>query len=64
MFMCEVMVGESEKCVQQSSSIKDTSYRDVKSKIRYESMMSYLNNSNVYVVYKSRRAYPLYLIKY
>ena len=64
MFMCEVMVGGSEKCVQQSSSIKDTSYRDVKSKIRYESMMSYLNNSNVYVVYKSRRAYPLYLIKY
>ncbi len=27
-------------------------------------MTDYLNNSNVFVVYKNKRAYPLYLIKY
>jgi hypothetical protein len=27
-------------------------------------MTDFLNNSNVFVVYKSKRAYPLYLIKY
>ena len=64
MFLCEVYVGQSEKCPQHSGAIKDTHYRDATKKVRYESMTDYLNNSNVYVVYKSRRAYPLYLIKY
>jgi hypothetical protein len=27
-------------------------------------MTDFLNNSNVFVVYKNRRAYPSYLIKY
>ena len=64
MFMCEVLVGDSEKCPGHSNNIKDTSFRDQANKIRYESMTDYLSGSNIYVVYKSRRAYPLYLIKY
>lgn len=64
MFLCEVYVGQSEKCPKHDGSIKDTSYRDTAKKIRYESMTDFLVNSNIYVVYKSRRAYPMYLIKY
>lgn len=64
MFLCEVLVGESQKCLQHNGAIKDTTYRDVNNKIKYESMTDFLQNSNIFVVYKSRRAYPLYLIKY
>lgn len=64
MFLCEVLVGESQKCPGHSGGIKDTAYKDPLNKIKYESMTDYLNNSNIFVVYKSRRAYPLYLIKY
>ena len=64
MFLCEVLVGESQKCPGHSGSIKDTGYKDPVNKIKYESMTDYLNNSNIFVVYKSRRAYPLYLIKF
>lgn len=64
MFLCEVLVGESQKCLQHNGAIKDTAYRDPTNKIKFESMTDFLNNSNIFVVYKSRRAYPLYLIKY
>jgi hypothetical protein len=64
MFLCEVYVGESQKCLKHDGAIKDTSFRDPTQKIRFESMTDFLANSNIYVVYKSRRAYPLYLIKY
>ena len=64
MFLCEVLVGDSQKCPGHNRSIKDTAYKDTANKIKYESMTDYLNNSNIFVVYKSRRAYPLYLIKY
>lgn len=64
MFLCEVLVGDSHKCPGHNGAIKDTAYKDPVNKIKYESMTDYLNNSNIFVVYKSRRAYPLYLIKY
>lgn len=64
MFLCEVLVGESEKCPGHNGQIKDTSLKNLQEKIKYESMTDFLNNSNIFVVYKSRRAYPLYLIKY
>ena len=64
MFLCEVLVGESEKCPGHSGSIKDTSFKNHQEKIKYESMTDFLNSSNIFVVYQSRRAYPLYLIKY
>lgn len=64
MFLCEVLVGESEKCAGHNGQIKDTKFKNMQEKIKYESMTDFLDNSNIYVVYKSRRAYPLYLIKY
>ena len=64
MFLCEVYVGQSEKCPGHNGAIKDTSFRDKDKKVRFESMTDFLNNSNIYVVYKSRRAYPSYLIRY
>jgi len=38
--------------------------KDPIKRIRYESMTDFLSGSNVFVVYKNRRAYPNYLIKY
>lgn len=35
MFLCEVYVGQSEKCRKHDGGIKDTSIRDVAKKIRY-----------------------------
>lgn len=64
MFLCEVITGDSEKCPMHAGDIRDTSYKDPVNKIKYESMTDYLEGSHIYVVYKSRRAYPLYLIKY
>jgi len=64
MFYCQVLVGESQKCVKQSNDYRDTEFKDPVNRIRYESMTAFLNNSNVFVVYKNRRAYPHYLIKY
>ena len=64
MFYCEVLVGDSQKCPNHSGAIKDTGYKNEAQQLRYESMTDFLDNSNVYVVYKGKRAYPLYLIKY
>lgn len=66
MLYCRVMVGQSQVMVQQdrSNDIKDTRYRDQKKKIKYESITSRYSNTDVYVVYKSRRAYPEYLIEF
>ena len=44
--------------------MKDTGYKDEEKKLRYESSTIYVNGSQIYAVYKNRRAYPLYLIKY
>ena len=35
MFLCEVYVGQSEKCKQHNGAIKDTSFRDTIKKIRF-----------------------------
>ena len=64
MFYCIVLVGESQKCGRHNSDIRDTDFKDTVKRIRYESMTDFLQGSNVYVVYKNRRAYPLYLIKF
>ena len=64
MFYCRVLVGDSEKCPGHNNNIRDTSFKNKAKGQRYESMTDFLSGSNVYVVYKNRRAYPLYLIKY
>lgn len=64
MFYCQVLVGESQKCPKHNGNIRDTEYKDAVKRIKYESMTDFLQGSNVFVVYKNRRAYPLYLIKY
>ena len=66
MFCCLVLVGDSETFNHQqlSKTIKDTNIKDTVKKIKYESNTAFLQGSNVYVVYKNRRAYPLYLITY
>jgi len=64
MFYCRVLVGESEKCPGHNNNIRDTSFKNQAKGLRYESMTDFLQGSNVFVVYKNRRAYPLYLIKY
>jgi len=64
MFYCRVLVGDSQKCAQHSGDYRDTEFKDPVNRIRYESMTDFLRGSNIFVVYKNRRAYPLYLIKY
>lgn len=64
MFYCRVLAGDSQKCPKLSGEYRDTDFKDTVNKIRYESMTEFLNGSNVFVVYKNRRAYPSYLIKY
>ena len=67
MFFCIVLVGDSQNIqnvTSASQSMRDTEFKDTKNKIRYESSTMFTNNSQIYTVYKNRRAYPLYLIKY
>ena len=64
MFYCRVLVGDSQKCQKHNGNIRDTEFKDQVKKIRYESMTDFLQGSNIFVVYKNRRAYPLYEIKY
>ena len=67
MFYCIVLVGESQNIPQltaDSRNMKDTDFKDKVNKIRYESSTMFTNGSQIYAVYKNRRAYPLYLIKY
>ena len=47
-----------------SNNIRDTNFRDNVKQIRYESIMSNYGGSDIYIIYKSRRAYPEYLIEY
>jgi len=35
MFLCEVYVGQSQKCQKHDGTIKDTTYRDTVNKIRF-----------------------------
>lgn len=69
MFYCEVCVGESQvipiyKSQDKKPDMKDTDFKDAAKKIRYESATSNYDGSQIYVIYKSRRAYPKYLITY
>lgn len=45
-------------------STKDTNVRDQQNGIKYESIKSNYHGSDIYIVYKSRRAYPEYVIEY
>ena len=45
-------------------STKDTNLRDPQNGIKYESIKSNYHGSDIYIVYKSRRAYPEYVIEY
>ena len=64
MLYCNVLVGFSEEksINDQDNTIKDTNFRDSIKKIRYESIKSNYGNSDIYIIYKSRGAYPEYLI--
>lgn len=64
MLYCSVLVGDSQLVEQYNSKIIDTDYKDSINKIKYESITHKFKNSQIYVVYKSMRAYPHYLIKY
>jgi hypothetical protein len=52
------------KDVDRSNNIKDTIIRDEKKQIKYESIHSHYDGSDNYIVYKSRRAYPEYVIEF
>lgn len=66
MFYCKVLVGDSQKCLRQSSKIKETDFKDPVKRIRYESINDCfsLRFKYVFIVYKNIRAYILYLIKF
>ena len=67
MFYCTVITGDSQKILNVDSTsmaMKDTDYKNKEKKIRYESSTTFTNGSTIYAVYKNRRAYPMYLIKY
>lgn len=67
MFYCSVLVGDSQKITiidANSQAMRDTAYKDNVNRIRYESSTTFTNNSDIFAVYKNRRAYPHYLIRY
>lgn len=47
-----------------NSQVKDTIIKDNNTGIRYESMKGKHDICDIYVVYKDKRAYPAYLIKF
>ena len=65
MLLCSVIVGESQlmKMSPENRDVRGTNFKPMGG-IRYESMLGKHDISDIYVVYKNRRAYPLYLIKY
>lgn len=64
MFYCLVLVGDSQQIVPSQPDRKDTDFKNIGERIRYESTTAVLQGSNIFVVYKNRRAYPLYLIRF
>jgi len=60
MLYCRVLVGTSQEMViaQKSNSIVDTIIRNEAKKIKYEPIHAKYDGSDIYIVYKSRRAYP------
>jgi hypothetical protein len=64
---CSVLVGEPQiiKSVDDHSmGMKNTDFKDNIKKIRYESSTIDIDGSVIYAVYKNRRAYPNYLIRF
>lgn len=59
MLYCRVLVGTSQQA-NLRAGMKDTDYKDEAKRIRYDSVF----NGSIYVIYKSRRAYPEYIIDY
>ncbi len=47
-----------------NAQVKDTSMKDKIRGLKYESMKGKHEVSDIYVVYKNKRAYPAYLMKY
>lgn len=66
MLYCRVLVGTSQEMQksQRSNSILDTAIRDPLRNIKFESIHSNYDGSDIYIVYKSRRAYPEYVIDF
>lgn len=67
MFYCSVLVGDSQNVAvvdAKSQSMRDTDFKNVAQRIRFESSTTFTNGSVIYAVYKNRRAYPEYLIRY
>lgn len=66
MLLCKVIVGESQelKMTSANSQVKDTIIKDNATGVRYESMKGKHDICDIYVVYKDKRAYPAYLIKF
>ena len=64
MLLCSVIIGDSQNMVmsQQNRNIHDTEFKA--NNMRYESTKGVHSLSDVYVVYKNRRAYPLYFIRF
>lgn len=61
MFECLVLVGDSE--IWNGSQKFDTNFKDHSQTVKYESVCN-KNAGDIFVVFKNRRAYPLYLISY
>jgi hypothetical protein len=66
MFFCDVIVGDSQEMKMSgvNAQVKDTSMKDKIRGLKYESMKGKHEVSDIYVVYKNKRAYPAYLMKY
>jgi hypothetical protein len=60
MLYCKVLVGTSQEMThtEKCRQIMDTEVRDLIDKIKYESIKSNYHGSDIYIIYKSRRAYP------
>jgi hypothetical protein len=64
MFLCDVIVGDSQEMLMthNNNNIKDTNAKS--NGLKYESMRGKHSICDIYVVYKDKRAYPQYLIKF
>lgn len=62
--LCRVLIGDAIQLPSNSSIRKPPERTDGKEKILYDSIKGYTGGSDVYILYRMRRAYPEYLIEY
>ncbi len=64
LLLVRVLLGDIQPQCKVNADIRDTDYKDEKGKIKYDSRTALTEIGDIYVIYRSRRAYPEYIIEY